>query len=636
MPVLAIHQLQKSYQLAEGGQLAVLKGINVSFDRGDFVSILGESGGGKTTFMNIIAGLDSQYSGNVVFNNHDLRTMTTKQLDQYRRENIGFIFQSFNLISHLTILENVLVGLEMTDFPKSQQLEIAKRLLQRVGLGQKLKAYPNQLSGGQKQRVAIARALANDPDIIIADEPTGALDAANTTEILELLEEIAKDGKLVIAVTHSQTVADYGTRVVHLDNGILDRDERLKPAFTTTPNKLAYHSKQLGFMATFHMALKHMRHNLGSNALIIFGGIVGIFSVLLMLSLGSGVNGFIQHEIAGNLNPTSISVTKKVKDNDISSIAMNQSDIKKMRAIKHVAHVEKAYYAPSVQVKYHQKNVTTSYFQTQNRSFLTKNLSAGRNATGLNEIIISKDLAKKYSNQAPKSMIGRHVTFYINTYDNQHRPVLLSRSLKVVGIMKTAKSATASWATVASMARAKGINLKASLLVVTIDRLANVKTVQNKVKAAHYQLTGVGSMLDTINNYVKLASYLLAGIAGISLLVSAIMIIVVLYIGVGARTKEIGILRALGASRADIRSLFFSESLILGTLFSSLGALVAWGATLGINAASSGFVHYDIAHLNIGFVVFGVTVGILISLIAALAPSWKAARLDPVTALSVE
>lgn len=172
--------------------------------------------------MDIIGGLDSHYKGEVVVNGKSLKSYTSKQLDQYRRHNIGFVFQSFHLIGHLTALGNVLVPLDMTNLSKKQRVERAKHLLKTVGLGDQMKKYPSELSGGQRQRVSIARALATDPQILIADEPTGALDQKNTDEVLRILDKIAQSGKLVLTVTHSQRVAEYGTRIVHLSNGEID------------------------------------------------------------------------------------------------------------------------------------------------------------------------------------------------------------------------------------------------------------------------------------------------------------------------------------------------------------------------------------------------------------------------------
>ncbi|HAT55606.1 MAG TPA: ABC transporter ATP-binding protein [Lactobacillus sp.] len=635
MTLLSIQHIQKTYQLADKQTLPVLNDITATFDAGEFVSIVGESGGGKSTLMNIIAGLDSQYTGDVIVNERPLRKMSERQLDQYRRENIGFIFQSFNSISHLTVLENVLVSLEMTSLPHKQQVARAMSLLKQVGLSSRSKAYPRQLSGGQKQRVAIARALASDPEIIIADEPTGALDEQNTQEILHLLDQIAASGKLVIAVTHSQIVADHGTRVIHLNHGQLVHDQTLRQVAGSKRAASALPTRKLSFRATFQMALKHMQRNFGTNLLITLGGAVGIFSVVLMLALGRGVGGYIRHEISGNLNPTTVEVTHKVKDGNTAAIQMSSHDITKLSGISHVTRVEKGYFMPSVQLQYHGRNVTTSYSQTYNKTFLSKNLTHGKNPTGLNEIMLSQDIAKKYTKDA-QNLLGKNVTLYVNVTDAHQKPALLKQRVKVVGLTKSSNTAVMSWQTLAHTAQAQGINLKPTFLAVTVAKLSQVKAFQSQVKKANYNLTGVGSYIDTINQYVNLASYVLAGIAAISLLVSAIMIIVVLYISVGTRTKEIGILRALGVRKGDIRSLFVSEALILGILYSVIGLLLAEGLALIINSSAQSFIHFNIVQVAPEFVLFALVTGIIISLIAAWAPARKAAKLDPVEALSYE
>ncbi len=254
MSFLELKNVQKSFYLGKK-KFPVLKGINLSLDRGEFVSILGESGGGKTTLLNTIGGLDSQFEGDILVDGKSLKKGSDKALDNYRSHTVGFVFQSFHLISHLTVLENVLVPLEMSTLSRHNRIERAKSLLEKVGLTEHIDKHPSQLSGGQKQRVAIARALANDPDIIIADEPTGALDSQNTEEVLKILDDIAKEGKLVIAVTHSQTVADYGTRIVHLANGVIDSDTIIRKSYLSS--QIARRDKKithLSFGDTFRLA----------------------------------------------------------------------------------------------------------------------------------------------------------------------------------------------------------------------------------------------------------------------------------------------------------------------------------------------------------------------------------------------
>ena len=244
MTILELKNIKKSYYLGKE-EFPVLKGLNLSFDKGDFVSILGESGGGKSTLMNIIGGLDRKYEGEVIVNGTKQADKKEKSMDEYRRDTIGFIFQSFNLVSYLSVLDNVLISLKMTNLSHKEQIKKAEDLLKQVGLLEHKKKNPNQLSGGQKQRVAIARALANDPDIIIADEPTGALDSQNTSDVLGILSDIAKSGKTVIVVTHSQEVADYGTRIVHMADGQVTSDERIKPPYETVEKAREFKTKTL-------------------------------------------------------------------------------------------------------------------------------------------------------------------------------------------------------------------------------------------------------------------------------------------------------------------------------------------------------------------------------------------------------
>ncbi|KRN32590.1 phosphonate-transporting ATPase [Lactobacillus selangorensis] len=630
---MEIKDIRKSYQLADGTEFPVLKGISLDFNRGEFVSILGESGGGKTTLMNILGGLDNHYEGDVVVNGQSLKKMSEKQLDNYRRQTVGFVFQNFNLISHLTILDNVMVGLEMTTMSHKEQVETATNLLKKVGLEQHLHKHPNQLSGGQKQRVAIARALASDPEIIIADEPTGALDSGNTHEIMDILNGIAKDGKLVICVTHSQEVADYGTRIVHMDDGKVSQDERIKPAYPTPADKQVTPTKHLSFSANFNMALKHMRYNLGRNVLIIIGAAVGIISVLLMLALGTGVTGYINEQVGSQVNPMSIQVTQKVKQGNDNPHAsdMKTADINKLKQLKNVSSVEKGYFAQGAQVQYDKKNAQAQIFQTYNKTMLKKDLITGKEPLAENTIVLTKDAAKKFAKNY-KQMVGKQVTFYMNTVNDQKQPVILKQTLTVSGISKS--SMATSFKTMQNVFATQNMTLAPNFATVNVNNLSNVKSVQSKIKADHYTITGAGAIVDTLNTYVQLAFYVLAGIAGISLLVSAIMIIVVLYISVAERTQEIGILRALGVRKSDIRSLFFSESFLIGLFSSVLGIIVVFGLQVLINRASQGFIHYDLIQLTGGQILFGLLASILISIIAAIAPAGRAAKLDPVEALS--
>ncbi|MBI0091527.1 ATP-binding cassette domain-containing protein [Lactobacillus sp. M0345] len=637
MSFLELKNIQKSYYLGKD-EFKVLKGIDLSFEKGEMVSILGESGGGKSTLMNIIGGLDSKYEGDVLLNGSSLKHDTDKQLDEYRRKTIGFIFQSFNLISHLTILDNVLVPLEMTNLSKKEQVARAKELLAKVGLSDHINKYPNQLSGGQKQRVSIARALAGDPEMLIADEPTGALDPENTTEILQILDNIAKEGKLVLTVTHSQKVADYGTRIVHMTDGRIDEDRTLRDKYTES-DEPALESKSLSLKSIVKMTWDNIKYNSKRNLLIIFGGLIGIFSVVFMLGLGNGVRGYINHEIYSQVNPNSVQVSHK-NTNDHSSF--KDADVSRLEDVKGVKSVEKAYASTGIQMKDGNKNAQSSYMTTSLATINKDNIKHGTTPKD-GEILINTAAAKALNKKNPNSMVGKEIQVSFTAMKNG-TPYPVTKKLNVSGIIDSQSPLTIiNYATVKEALADNGIKIEPNFLNVNIKGgVNNVDPVQNRIKAIEvngkkaYSIQGAGAIVSTLNTYINLAVYVLAAIAGISLLVSAIMIIVVLYISVAERTKEIGILRALGATKGNIRMLFVSQALFLG-IFSSVSAVViSYLIQLGINSAVHGMIDYSIIQISVGNAIFGIVVAVIINLLASILPSNKGAKLDPIESLSAE
>ncbi|MCL0312450.1 ATP-binding cassette domain-containing protein [Apilactobacillus sp. TMW 2.2459] len=636
MSFLELKNIKKSYYLGKE-EFKVLKGIDLKFERGEMVSILGESGGGKSTLMNIIGGLDSKYDGEVLLNGNSLKHDTSKELDEYRRKTIGFIFQSFNLISHLTILDNVLVSLEMTKLSKKEQLKRAKVLLVKVGLGEQMKKYPNQLSGGQKQRVSIARALASDPEMIIADEPTGALDPQNTVEILKLLDDIAKDGKLVLTVTHSQKVADYGSRIVHMTNGKVDEDKQLKEKYPVKQQD-NLESRALSNKSIFKMTLDNMKYNLKRNILIIFGGLIGLFSVLFMLGLGNGVRGYMNHEIYSQINPNSVAINHKDTNN---RSPFTQKDIDRIKNVKNVKGVQKNYMATGAQLKIGDKISQAQYFNTINRAMVTNTVKHG-SKPGNNEILITKNNAKAFNSKNPYSIVGKKIQVAFNANkSNQTIPVV--KTLKVSGISDSQSPLVfVNYQTMKTMLADSGIKIKPNFLSADISGgVGKVDPTQksiNNIKVngkKAYSVNGAGTIVTSLNTYINLAVYVLAAIAGISLLVSAIMIIVVLYISVSERTKEIGILRALGATKGNIRMLFLNQALLYG-VFSSVAAIViSYALQLLINNfTTASIIKYSMMQITPGNAVFAIIIALIINLIAAILPANKGAKLDPIESLS--
>ena len=308
MAELEIKNVVKEYSLGKI-KFRALEDINLSFEKGELVSIMGESGSGKSTLMNLIGGLDSDYQGDILIDGKNLKDFKDKQLDDYRKKKIGFVFQSFNLIPHLSILDNVTIALTLSNVKESVKNEKAIEILTKLGLKEQIKKKPTQLSGGQKQRVAIARALINDPDIILADEPTGALDSQTTTQILNLLKEIADDeGKLVIMVTHSEKVASISSRVVEISDGKIVRDEKAENyQKRTTKRQLIIHKedqevaqekpkkeKHLSFLSALKLSIHNMWASKVKNILMAIGVSISLIALIIMLSFGSGLTGLAE------------------------------------------------------------------------------------------------------------------------------------------------------------------------------------------------------------------------------------------------------------------------------------------------------------------------------------------------------
>lgn len=284
--MLQLKEITKSYTTGEFTQVA-LDGINLGFRRSEFVAILGQSGSGKTTCLNIIGGLDRYDSGDLIINGKSTKQFKQGDWDAYRNNSVGFIFQNYNLISHLSITDNVELGMTLSGVSASEKKRRAREVLERVGLKDHIHKKPNQLSGGQMQRVAIARALANDPDIILADEPTGALDSATSEQIMDLIREIAKD-KLVIMVTHNPELAEkYADRIIRFNDGQVVSDTNPVEQ-APEPDHYALKKTSMSFFTALKVSGKNIRTKKWRTLLTAFASSIGIIGIALIMSLSNG------------------------------------------------------------------------------------------------------------------------------------------------------------------------------------------------------------------------------------------------------------------------------------------------------------------------------------------------------------
>ncbi len=327
--MLKLVNITKTYVTGDLRQEA-LDGISISFRKNEFVSVLGQSGSGKTTLLNIIGGLDQYTTGDLIINGKSTREYTDKDWDTYRNHSIGFVFQSYNLIPHQTVLRNVELALTLSGVSRSERRRRALEALEAVGLSEHIHKRPNQMSGGQMQRVSIARALINNPDILLADEPTGALDSETSVQVMELLKEIAKD-RLVIMVTHNPELAEaYSTRIVKLFDGKVTsdsdpyEDESQAEVLTREQQKKQKSERKkrsMSYLTALSLSLNNLMTKKGRTILTAFAGSIGIIGIALILSLSTGINNYIDDVQEETL--TSYPVTIQAEAMDMGAMMLN-------------------------------------------------------------------------------------------------------------------------------------------------------------------------------------------------------------------------------------------------------------------------------------------------------------------------
>ncbi len=312
--MLKLENITKDYKSADN-VVHALKGVSIEFRKNEFVSILGQSGCGKTTLLNIIGGLDRYTSGNLIINGKSTKDFKDKDWDAYRNYSIGFVFQNYNLISHQTILSNVELALTLSGVDKKERKKRAIEALKKVGLEEQIHKKPNQLSGGQMQRVAIARAIVNNPDIILADEPTGALDSKTSKQVMDILKEIAQE-KLVIMVTHNGELAEeYSTRIIRILDGVITDDSNPYKTEKLEENREKEKRRtSIKFLTALNLSLNNLMTKKGRTILTSFAGSIGIIGIALILAISTGIQNYIDKVEEDTLSSYPISIEEATID----------------------------------------------------------------------------------------------------------------------------------------------------------------------------------------------------------------------------------------------------------------------------------------------------------------------------------
>lgn len=699
MKELEINHVYKDYKLGNKSKFNALNDINVAFEKGELVSIVGESGSGKSTLMNLIGGLDSDYSGEIKIGGIDLKTFKEKQLDDYRKKKIGFVFQSFNLIPHLSILDNVTIALTLSDVKESVKLEKAKTILKKLGLENQLKKKPTQLSGGQKQRVAIARALINDPDIILADEPTGSLDSATTLQILDIMKEIADDGKLVIMVTHSEKVASISSRIVELSDGKIIRDEKnekykaeIKETKLVEENAEKLKPKKEKHLSTYssiRLSLHNMWASRTKNFLMALGVTISLISMILMLAFGSGLTSYIDSLAQSYSSPTIVTVSKSTGStenpmgaimdlisptpyadgeidtvvNDINTyLDENYSDLEFRVDADQLDYGFSTLTAAAgmggnasatinFDVNGEEKSSGIFYLYTTPPYYTEEQLLAGTlsgsptqdETTGesIGQIMLSPKIAEEMGLENIEDALGKIVTVKVS-YSINNVPINIDEKCEITGIVDVNMFATSlvmyvDYDYLASLVSKQGGTLAPTSFYIHTDSESTTDIINNYLSTTEgYTGSVENQMASMFSEMMSTFSIALAIIAGISLIVAMIMILVVLYMSVSERTREIGVLKSIGARKRDIKKIFTTESFLIGLFSGIIGVIfsaIVGGLLILLFNSLLGF-----APLTFHWYYFVLALGlsVVISVLAGLYPASKAAKLDPVESLRHE
>lgn len=756
--MLQIVNVNKIYKINKYDSFQALHNITVSFDNGELVSIVGESGSGKSTLMNLIGGLDSDFTGKIIVNGQNIGEFSDKQLDRYRKDRVGFVFQSFNLISHLSILDNVTLALTLSNVSEKEKVERATKILKLVGLESQIKKKPTQLSGGQKQRVAIARALINNPSIIIADEPTGSLDTTTTAQILKILKEIADSGKLVIMVTHSEKVASVSSRVLEISDGrivsdkknekykkekvkffnldelstsakyykeakisdeheekmlaqkngvdkdatsssnanvdvkiestninlslansdntivnvnILNSDKKEDKGKKKDKNHKKPLKQNLSFLSAIRLSLHNMWASKTKNLLMAFGVAIGIGSLILMLCFSSGITDYINATMKSYSDPTIVTISKQSKslydiplfevdengvDTEIEEIRVNinkylsengydymveSEDITKGFNVVTMLGPVSAYFEYDLnndgEIAEDEKQ-SLFYLYTTPPYYSETNLVEGEMATSEGGIMLTPAVYNFFGEISP---VGQKIDFFvdINLPDFDHEIPI--NQVEITGIVDTSVMSGFPVLYIDYDFFMSYYAEYSDPQPSTIYIQTESETISNAIKKYVSTLEGysgsieenLANMFQNMGNTIGTSLIILSII---SLIVSAIMILVVMYMSVTERTKEIGVLKSIGARKKDIHRIFSSESFLVGLLSGICGLIVAGILLLIIYLVLINLVGIAPLSFKWYYVFIALGVSVVISVLSGLYPASKAARLDPVESLRRE
>ncbi len=645
-PVISLRDVYKTFVTGGEVEVRALRGVSLDIYAGEFVAIMGQSGSGKTTLMNILGCLDRPTSGTYRFAGQDVARFDQDQLAARRREDFGFVFQSYNLIGTATAVENVEIPAVYAGVSLPERRRRAVALLDALGLGDRLTHRPNQLSGGQQQRVSIARALMNGGRIVLADEPTGALDSRSGEDVMALMSALAAQGHTVIIITHDRTVAAHAQRIIELRDGTVVSDTgphipgivRLPPPELSAERGAAFLS---GLGEAAHMAIRALRTNIFRTALTLLGIMIGVGSVVAMMAIGEGAKEEVVKQI-GSMGTNLLLIRPgghNMRGYNGPIATMTPEDAEAVAALPDVSDA-----VPEIQGGATLRLADVDYQTSVDAT--TPPYTAVRNWPVTEGTFFSDADEKSY---AAVAVLGQTVVDNLlpDGGDPIGRYVLINNiPFQVIGVMSSKGAGTFGQdqddvvfiPLSTGMLRIFGQHYVRSITVAVSD-LSRMSAVQDQVTnlittrhngTQDFFVRNMAEILETASTAQNTLTVLLGSVAAISLLVGGIGVMNIMLVSVTERTREIGIRMATGARTRDILQQFLTEATVVSALGGLIGVLGGLGTGTLILALGTP-VAFTATPIILAFACAVAT-----GLVFGFAPAMKAARLDPVVALASE